>query len=189
MADAWILDALRTPIGRHRGALSGVRPDDLAAHVLGAVVERAGAGPSEIDDVYFGCTNGVGEDSRNVARMAVLLAGLPETVPGATVNRLCGSGMEAVASAARAIAAGDADIVVAGGSESMSRAPFVLPRPDEGLPRGMELFDTRLGWRLVTPRMRALHGVVSMGEPAEEVARRYDISRERQDAFALRSHQ
>jgi len=154
----------------------------------GFLADLPGLDPARVDDVYWGAANQAGEDNRNVARMAVLLAGLPETVPGATLNRLCASGMEAVISAARAIAAGDADVVVAGGSESMSRAPFVLPRPDEGLPRGMEIADTRLGWRLVNPRMRELHGVLSMGETAEEVARRHGIGRERQDGFALRSH-
>jgi acetyl-CoA acyltransferase len=190
MRPVFFAAARRTPIGRLRGALSAVRADDLAARaVSGVLADLPALDPARVDDVYWGAANQAGEDNRNVARMAVLLAGLPETVPGATLNRLCASGMEAVTSAARAIAAGDADIVVAGGSESMSRAPFVLPRPDEGLPRGMEIVDTRLGWRLVNPRMRDLHGVLSMGETAEEVARRYDISRERQDAFALRSHQ
>jgi len=190
MRPVYFAAARRTPIARLRGALSAVRADDLAARALsGVLADLPALDPARVDDVYWGAANQAGEDNRNVARMAVLLAGLPETVPGATLNRLCASGMEAVTSAARAIAAGDADIVVAGGSESMSRAPFVLPRPDEALPRGMEIVDTRLGWRLVNPRMRDLHGVLSMGETAEEVARRYDISRERQDAFALRSHQ
>ena len=181
--------ARRTPIGRLRGALSSVRPDDLAATVLRGLLAGVPAlDPARIDDVYWGAANQAGEDNRNVARMAVLLAGLPDSVPGATVNRLCASGMEAVTSAARMIAAGEADIVVAGGSESMSRAPFVLPRPDEALPRAMETFDTRLGWRLTHPRMAELHGVLSMGETAEEVAGRHGISREDQDAFALRSH-
>jgi acetyl-CoA acyltransferase len=180
--------ARRTPIGRLRGALSGVRPDDLAATVLRGLLDGVPAlDPARIDDVYWGAANQAGEDNRNVARMAVLLAGLPETVPGATVNRLCASGMEAVTTAARMIAAGEADIVIAGGSESMSRAPFVLPRPDEALPRAIETHDTRLGWRLTNPRMRELHGVLSMGETAEEVAERYGISRADQDAFALRS--
>ncbi|MFE6889142.1 thiolase family protein [Streptomyces sp. NPDC057694] len=182
--------ARRTPIGKLRGALSSVRPDDLAATVVRALIADAPAlDPARIDDIYWGAANQAGEDNRNVARMAALLAGLPETVPGATVNRLCASGMEAVTAAARTIAAGEADVVLAGGSESMSRAPFVLPRPDEALPHTMQTYDTRLGWRLTNPRMKDLHGVLAMGETAEEVADRYGISRERQDAFALRSHQ
>src|SRR5881628_2187335 len=141
---AAIITALRTPVGRHGGALASVRPDDLAAHIIKAVVARSGIDPALIEDVYFGATNQAGEDNRNVARMAALLAGLPESVPGATVNRLCASGLEAVTTAARTIAAGEADIVIAGGSESMSRAPFVLPRPDEALPPRIETYDTRL---------------------------------------------
>ncbi|MEU0437814.1 thiolase family protein [Streptomyces sp. NPDC006290] len=182
--------ARRTPIGKLRGALSSVRPDDLAASVIRALVaEVPTLDPARVDDVYWGAANQAGEDNRNVARMAALLAGLPDSVPGATVNRLCASGLEAVTTAARAIASGEADIVLAGGSESMSRAPFVLPRPDEALPHRIETVDTRLGWRLVNPVMKELHGVLSMGETAEEVAERYGVSRERQDAFALRSHQ
>ncbi|MFF5516236.1 thiolase family protein [Streptomyces coeruleorubidus] len=182
--------ARRTPIGKLRGSLSPVRPDDLAATVVRALIGEVPAlDPARIDDVYWGAANQAGEDNRNVARMAALLAGLPETVPGATVNRLCASGLEAVTTAARTIAAGEADIVIAGGSESMSRAPFVLPRPDEALPHRIETVDTRLGWRLVNPAMRDLHGLLSMGETAEEVAARYGIPRERQDDFALRSHQ
>ncbi|MFF9360166.1 thiolase family protein [Streptomyces griseoluteus] len=182
--------ARRTPIGKLRGALSCVRPDDLAAAVVRDLVSGVPAlDPARIDDVYWGAANQAGEDNRNIARMAVLLAGLPDSVPGATVNRLCASGLEAVTTAARTIAAGEADIVVAGGSESMSRAPFVLPRPDEALPHRMETYDTRLGWRLTNPAMKDLHGVLAMGETAEEVAQRYGISRERQDEFALRSHQ
>jgi acetyl-CoA acyltransferase len=181
--------ARRTPIGRLRGALSTVRPDDLAATVLRGLLDTVPQlDPARVDDVYWGAANQAGEDNRNVARMAVLLAGLPDSVPGATVNRLCASGLEAVTSAARMIAAGEADIVVAGGSESMSRAPFVLPRPDEALPHTLQTYDTRLGWRLTHERMSALHGVLSMGETAEEVAVRHGISREDQDAFALRSH-
>ncbi|MFF4209341.1 thiolase family protein [Streptomyces sp. NPDC001796] len=181
--------ARRTPIGRLRGALSTVRPDDLAATVIrGLVADVPALDPARIDDVYWGAANQAGEDNRNVARMAALLAGLPESVPGATVNRLCASGLEAVTTAARAIAAGEADIVLAGGSESMSRAPFVLPRPDEALPQRLETADTRLGWRLVNPAMKDLHGLLSMGETAEEVAERYGVPRERQDHFALRSH-
>ncbi|MFH7339826.1 thiolase family protein [Streptomyces sp. KHY 26] len=182
--------ARRTPIGKLRGALSSVRPDGLAAAVIRRLVaEVPTLDPARIDDVYWGAANQAGEDNRNVARMAALLAGLPESVPGATVNRLCASGLEAVTTAARAIAAGEADIVIAGGSESMSRAPFVLPRPDEALPHRMETFDTRLGWRLTNPAMKDLHGVLAMGETAEEVATRHGITRERQDEFALRSHQ
>ncbi|MGQ4333168.1 thiolase family protein [Streptomyces hayashii] len=181
--------ARRTPVGRLRGALSSVRPDDLAATVIrGLVADVPALDPARIDDVYWGAANQAGEDNRNVARMAALLAGLPETVPGATVNRLCASGLEAVTTAARTIAAGEADIVLAGGSESMSRAPFVLARPDEALPHRVETVDTRLGWRLVNPAMKDLHGLLAMGETAEEVAARYGITRERQDAFALRSH-
>ncbi|MFG2576657.1 thiolase family protein [Streptomyces sp. NPDC048481] len=181
--------ARRTPVGRLRGALSSVRPDDLAATVIrGLVADVPALDPARVDDVYWGAANQAGEDNRNVARMAALLAGLPETVPGATVNRLCASGLEAVTTAARAIAAGEADIVLAGGSESMSRAPFVLARPDEALPHRVETVDTRLGWRLVNPAMKDLHGLLAMGETAEEVAARYGITRERQDAFALRSH-
>ncbi|HEV3169323.1 MAG TPA: thiolase family protein [Actinocrinis sp.] len=189
MKAVYIAAARRTAIGRLRGALSSVRPDDLAA----AVVRDLVAGlplldPASIDDVYWGAANQAGEDNRNVARMAVLLAGLPESVPGATVNRLCASGMEAFTLGARTIAAGEADLVLAGGTESMSRAPFVLPRPDDGLPNRMEIADTRLGWRMINPLMRGLHGLLSMGETAEEVATRYGISRERQDEFALGSH-
>ncbi|MFF9087752.1 thiolase family protein [Streptomyces sp. NPDC014991] len=182
--------ARRTPIGKLRGALSSVRPDDLAATVIRHLVAGVPAlDPARIDDVYWGAANQAGEDNRNVARMAALLAGLPDFVPGATVNRLCASGLEAVTTAARSIAAGEADVVIAGGSESMSRAPFVLPRPDEALPQRIETHDTRLGWRLVNPAMKELHGLLAMGETAEEVAARHGISRARQDEFALRSHQ
>ncbi|MEU9040168.1 MULTISPECIES: acetyl-CoA C-acyltransferase [unclassified Kitasatospora] len=190
MRPVYFAAARRTPIGRLRGALATVRPDDLSATVLRALLADVPAlDPARIDDVYWGAANQAGEDNRNAARMAVLLAGLPETVPGATVNRLCASGLEAVTLAARAIGSGEADVVLAGGCESMTRAPFVLPRPDEALPHRMETYDTRLGWRLTNPRMADLHGVLSMGETAEEVAGRYGITRERQDAFALRSHQ
>ncbi|MEV6751288.1 thiolase family protein [Streptomyces sp. NPDC051214] len=182
--------ARRTPIGKLRGTLSSVRPDDLAATVVrGLLAGTPQLDPARIDDIYWGAANQAGEDNRNVARMAALLAGLPDSVPGATVNRLCASGMEAVTAAARTIASGEGDVVLAGGSESMSRAPFVLPRPDEALPHKMETADTRLGWRLVNPAMKDLHGVLAMGETAEEVAERHAISRERQDTFALRSHQ
>ncbi|GAB2720967.1 thiolase family protein [Kitasatospora kifunensis] len=190
MRPVYFAAARRSPIGRLRGALSTVRPDDLSAAVLrGLLADVPALDPSRIDDVYWGAANQAGEDNRNAARMAVLLAGLPDSVPGATVNRLCASGLEAVTMAARTIAAGEADIMIAGGCESMSRAPFVLPRPDEALPHSMQTFDTRLGWRLTNPLMHELHGVLSMGETAEEVAARYGIERERQDAFALRSHQ
>ncbi|MFJ7279266.1 thiolase family protein [Kitasatospora sp. NPDC098663] len=190
MRPVYFTAARRTPIGRLRGALATVRPDDLSATVLRALLADVPAlDPARIDDVYWGAANQAGEDNRNAARMAVLLAGLPETVPGATVNRLCASGLEAVTLAARAIGSGEADVVLAGGCESMTRAPFVLPRPDEALPHRIETYDTRLGWRLTNPRMTDLHGVLSMGETAEEVAGRYGIGRERQDAFALRSHQ
>ncbi|MFF1905890.1 thiolase family protein [Kitasatospora sp. NPDC058218] len=189
MRPVYFAAARRTPIGRLRGALATVRPDDLSATVLRALLADVPAlDPARIDDVYWGAANQAGEDNRNAARMAVLLAGLPDSVPGATVNRLCASGLEAVTLAARAIGSGEADVVLAGGCESMTRAPFVLPRPDEALPHRIETFDTRLGWRLTNPRMAELHGVLSMGETAEEVAARYGITRERQDAFALRSH-
>ncbi|WP_042409411.1 acetyl-CoA C-acyltransferase [Streptacidiphilus carbonis] len=190
MRPVYFAAARRTPVGRLRGALSTVRPDDLAAAAVRAVLDSVpGLDPARIDDVYWGAANQSGEDNRNVARMAVLLAGLPESVPGATLNRLCASGLEAVTTAARAIASGEADIVLAGGSESMSRAPFVLPRAETALPHNAEIFDTKLGWRMTNPRMRELHGVLSMGETAEEVAARYGVSREQQDAFALSSHQ
>ncbi len=190
MNTVYVVAAKRTPIGRLRGALASVRPDDLAATVIRDLIAGLPAlDPARIDDVYWGAANQAGEDNRNLARMAVLLAGLPDSVPGATVNRLCASGLEAFTMAARTIAAGEADLVLAGGSESMTRAPYVLPRPDEGLPQRMELADTRLGWRLVNPLMRELHGMLSMGETAEQVAARCGIGRERQDEFALRSHQ
>ncbi|MEX2448200.1 MAG: thiolase family protein [Solirubrobacterales bacterium] len=187
--DALILDALRTPIGRYRGALSPVRPDDLAALAIGALVERSGLDPARVDDVFFGAANQSGEDNRNVARMASLLAGLPVSVPGATVNRLCASGLEAVNQAARAIRVGDADLCLAGGVESMSRAPWVLPKPEKGLPRGERtLYDTTLGWRLVNPRFAGGPHTEAMGETGENVAEEHGVSREDQDEFALRSH-
>ncbi|MFC1439590.1 acetyl-CoA C-acyltransferase [Streptacidiphilus sp. N1-10] len=190
MRPVYFAAARRTPIGRLRGALSTVRPDDLAATAVRAVLDSVpGLDPARIDDVYWGAANQSGEDNRNIARMAVLLAGLPDSVPGATLNRLCASGLEAVTTAARAIGSGEADIVLAGGSESMSRAPFVLPRAEVALPHNAEIFDTKLGWRMTNPKMRELHGVLSMGETAEEVAARYGVSREHQDAFALSSHQ
>jgi acetyl-CoA acyltransferase len=190
MGAVFAVDACRTPVGKIKGALAGVRPDHLAADVIGALVARNGwLDPESIDDVYWGAANQAGEDNRNVARMGVLLAGLPVSIPGATVNRLCGSGMEAIADAARAIAAGDADICLAGGSESMTRAPFVLPRAEDPFPREAGLADTRLGWRLVSPRMRELYPPISLGETAENVAERYGVSRAMQDQFALLSHQ
>ena len=186
---SYILDAVRTPIGRYGGALAGVRPDDLAATVLRELVARhERLDPQRIDDVFFGDANGAGEDNRNVARMALLLARLPTSVPGATVNRLCGSGLEAAIEASRAVETGDASLVVAGGVESMSRAPWVLLKPEQGYPRGHEtLHSTTLGWRMVNPAMPS-QWTVSLGEGAEILAERYGISREAQDAFALASH-
>ncbi|MBO0787279.1 MAG: acetyl-CoA C-acyltransferase [Actinobacteria bacterium] len=190
MTAVFAVDACRTPVGRIKGSLAGVRPDHLAADVIRALVARnQWLDPARVDDVYWGAANQAGEDNRNVARMGVLLAGLPVEVPGATVNRLCGSGMEAIASAARVIAAGEADICLAGGVESMTRAPFVLPRAEAAFPREAGVADTRLGWRLVSPRMAELYPPISLGETAENVAGRYRVSRERQDEFALRSHQ
>jgi 3-oxoadipyl-CoA thiolase len=187
MRDAFILDAVRTPVGRYGGALSGVRPDDLAATVVAALVARTGVDPSTVDDVILGCANGAGEDNRNVGRMALLLAGLPVSVPGQTVNRLCGSGMEAVRSAMHAIRAGEGDLFIAGGVESMSRAPWVMLKPGEAFPRGVpEVADSLLGWRFVNPRMRA-EWTVPLGETAEIVAGEHGVTREEQDAFALRS--
>jgi len=191
MPEAYIVEALRTPMGAYRGALAGVRPDDMAAHVIGAVVERSGVDPERVVDVYFGAANQSGEDNRDVARMAALLAGLPQSVPGATVNRLCASGLEAVNSAARAIKTGEGDVYLAGGVESMSRAPWVVEKPERGLPRGPQtMHDTTLGWRIINPRMAELGvSTESMGETGENVAERFGITREDQDAFALRSHQ
>jgi acetyl-CoA acetyltransferase family protein len=188
-AEVYVYDAVRTPIGRYGGALAGVRPDDLAAAVVAELVTRSpDLDPAAIDDVLLGDANGAGEDNRDVARMAVLLAGLPPSVPGATVNRLCGSGMEAVIEAARAVALGDASLCVAGGVESMSRAPWVLTKPERGYPRGHEtLHSTTLGWRMVNPGMPA-EWTVPLGEGAELLADRYGIDRERQDEFALASH-
>jgi len=184
------VDACRTPVGKIKGALAGVRPDHLTADVIRALAARnPWLDPARIDDVYWGAANQAGEDNRNVARMGVLLAGLPVEIPGATVNRLCGSGMEAISDAARAIAAGDADICLAGGTESMTRAPFVLPRAAEPFAREAGLADTRLGWRLVSPLMQQLYPPISLGETAENVAERYSVDRERQDRFALQSHQ
>ena len=188
LREAWIVEAVRTPIGRRGGVLGGVRPDDLAALVVRAAVERSGVDPASVDDVVLGNANGAGEDNRNVARMAALLADLPVSVAGQTVNRLCGSGLQAVNSAAHAIMVGDADVVVAGGVESMSRAPFVELRPAADAPDAdPERADSTLGWRFVNPRLDAAYPVVSLGETAELVAERYDIGREEQDAFALES--
>jgi acetyl-CoA acyltransferase len=190
MTAVYAVDACRTPVGKIKGSLSSVRPDHLSADVIAALLARnPWLDPARVDDVYWGAANQAGEDNRNVARMAVLLAGLPVEVPGATVNRLCGSGMEAIASAARAIAAGEADVCLAGGAESMTRAPFVLPRAESPFPREAGVADTRLGWRLVSPRMAEMYPPVSLGETAENVAERYQVTRERQDEFALRSHQ
>jgi 3-oxoadipyl-CoA thiolase len=184
-----IVAAVRTPIGRHGGALAGVRPDDLAAHVIKAVVAKSGVDPKAVDEVYFGAANQSGEDNRNVARMAALLAGLPVEVAGATVNRLCASGLEAVNVAARMIEAGCGDIMVAGGVESMSRAPYVLSKAGEAYGRTQELHDTTIGWRFVNPAMAAKYPAISLGETAENVARLHKVSREDQDRFALASQQ
>src|SRR5215211_2786035 len=197
--EAWIVGAVRTPIGRHGGTLSSVRPDDLGALVLEALVERTGVPPEEVEDVYMGCANQAGEDNRNVARMSLLLAGFPEEIAGATVNRLCGSGLEAVASAARAIMLGEASAYIGGGVESMSRAPWAAPKPERAFPTGhLKMYDTTLGWRFVNPKMQAMGHTDSLGVTAENLAEEqqpeglageYDISREAQDRFALRSHE
>ena len=190
MTDAYICDAIRTPFGRYGGALASVRADDLAAIPIAALVSRnAKVDWGALDDVVFGCANQAGEDNRNVARMALLLAGLPKEVPGATVNRLCGSSMDAVASAARAIKSGEADLIIAGGVENMSRAPFVVGKADAAFSRSMRLEDTTIGWRFVNPRMKEMYGTDSMPETGEIVAEEFHISREDQDAFALRSQQ
>jgi acetyl-CoA acyltransferase len=189
MPEAWIVEAVRSPIGKHGGALASVRPDDLLAHVLSALMERSGVPKEEVEDVYAGCANQAGEDNRNVARMALLLAGFPVEVAGCTVNRLCGSGLEAVAQAARAIWAGEGQVYVGGGVESMSRAPYAVPKPERGFPTGnLTMYDTTLGWRFVNPRIEALYGTESMGETAENLAEMYGIPREEQDRFALLSH-
>ncbi|MFC4128624.1 3-oxoadipyl-CoA thiolase [Nocardia rhizosphaerae] len=190
MSEVFLVDGVRTPFGRYGGALAAVRPDDLAAHVITALTERHPAVDfGAVDDVVFGCANQAGEDNRNVARMAALLAGLPVTVPGVTVNRLCASGLDAVAYGARAIKAGDAELVLAGGVESMTRAPYVVPKAAAAWDRSAELADTTLGWRLVNPRMRERYGTDSMPETAQHVAAEYGIARADQDAFALRSQQ
>ena len=190
MTEAFICDAVRTPIGRYGGALATVRTDDLAALPLAALLRRnASLDPAGVDEVILGCANQAGEDNRNVARMAALLAGLPAEVPGFTVNRLCASGLDAVALAARAVKVGEADLVLAGGVESMSRAPFVMPKAEAGFSRQAEIFDTTLGWRFINPQMRARFGVDSMPETGENVAAEFAISREDQDKLALRSQQ
>jgi acetyl-CoA acyltransferase len=190
MPNAVIVDALRTPIGRFRGGLAGVRPDDLAGLVIGAVVDRNKVPVDEIDDVVFGCANQAGEDNRNVARMGLLLAGLPQSVPGVTVNRLCGSGLEALLTCARAIRAGEGDLFVAGGVESMTRAPFVMPKSGSPWPNGnVTVFDTSLGWRFPNDKMKKLFPLEAMGETAENLVEKYGIARGEQDQFALESHQ
>ncbi|GLI98508.1 3-oxoadipyl-CoA thiolase [Sphingobium sp. BS19] len=190
MPDAFICDAIRTPIGRFGGGLASVRPDDLAAMTIAALMSRnTSLDAAAIDDVILGCANQAGEDNRNVARMAALLAGLPESVGGSTINRLCASGLDAVGSAARAIRAGDAEIIVAGGVESMSRAPFVIPKAESAFSRSVSIEDTTIGWRFINPLMKAKYGVDSMPETAENVASDFNVSRDDQDAFALRSQQ
>ncbi|HEX5239638.1 MAG TPA: acetyl-CoA C-acyltransferase [Candidatus Limnocylindrales bacterium] len=190
MTDAFVLDAIRTPFGRYGGALAGVRPDDLAAHVLRELGNRNDLDPSTVDEVILGDANQAGEDNRNVARMALLLAGLPVEVAGLTVNRLCGSGLQAINSAAHAIAVDDGDVFIAGGVESMTRAPYVMAKPETAYHRGnRELYDSTLGWRFVNPKLAAMHYPYSMGETGENVAERWSVSRQRQDEFALRSHQ
>jgi 3-oxoadipyl-CoA thiolase len=190
MSRVVILSAVRTPIGRYGGALAGVRPDDLAAIAVSAAVERAGVDPAGIDDVYLGCANQAGEDNRDVARMAVLLAGFPQSVPGVTLNRLCASGLSAVVSACHAVVAGDADLAVAGGVESMTRAPLSMPKPARAFERGHRtVYDTTLGWRYPNPRLEAMFPLESMGETGENVAAGWSVSRADQDAFALRSQQ
>jgi acetyl-CoA acyltransferase len=190
MNDVFICDAIRTPFGRYGGALASIRADDLAAIPIRALIDRnPNVDWSTVDDVIYGCANQAGEDNRNVARMAVLLAGLPETVPGTTVNRLCGSSLDAIAIGARAIKSGEADLIIAGGVESMSRAPFVLAKSDTAFSRTAEIYDTTIGWRFINPRMQKLYGIDSMPETAENVAEQFRVNREDQDAFAWRSHQ
>jgi 3-oxoadipyl-CoA thiolase len=190
LRDAWIVSAVRTPIGRYGGVLASVRPDDLAAAAIAAAVERSGVDPERIEDVILGCANQAGEDNRNVARLAGLLAGLPIGVAGQTVNRLCGSGLQAINSAAHAIMVGDGDVFVAGGVESMTRAPYVMGKPESPYERGdRDVYDTTLGWRFLNPRLAAMHHPYSMGETAENVAEQCGVTREEQDAFALQSQQ
>jgi acetyl-CoA acyltransferase len=190
MTDAFIVDAIRTPFGRFGGSLAGVRADDLGALPIAALIARnPGVDWAKVDDVYYGCANQAGEDNRNVARMAALLAGLPPSVPGSTINRLCGSSLDAVGLAARAIRTGEAHLIVAGGVESMTRAPFVMAKADTAFSRTAKIEDTTIGWRFVNPKMKAEYGIDSMPETAENVARQFGVSREDQDAFALRSQQ
>ena len=190
MRPAFLIDGLRSPFGRYGGGLAGVRADDLGGQVIAALVAKTKIPTERIDDVIFGCANQAGEDNRNVGRMSALLAGLPVSVPGVTVNRLCGSGLQAVADAARLIATGEADLVIAGGVEQMSRAPLVMAKPTEAYQRGAQtLFDTTLGWRFVNPKMEAMHGTLAMGETAEKVAEKYNVTREAQDRFAWTSQQ
>src|SRR5687768_13030337 len=188
LREAWIVDAVRSPIGRYGGALATVRPDDLAAAVIRGLVGRSGIDPTLIEDVILGCANQAGEDNRDVARMAVLLAGLPVEVGGLTVNRLCGSGLQAINSAAHAIAVGDGDVFIGGGVESMTRAPYVMAKPQNAWDRGpREVEDTTLGWRFVNPKLAEKHHPYSMGETAENVAERWEVGRDLQDEFALGS--
>jgi 3-oxoadipyl-CoA thiolase len=190
LREAWIVEAVRTPVGRYGGALASVRPDDLAAAAIRGLVDKAGIDPTLIEDVILGCANQAGEDNRDVARMAVLLAGLPVEVGGLTVNRLCGSGLQAINSAAHAIAVDDGDVFIGGGVESMTRAPYVMAKPDTAFDRGeRQLYDTTLGWRFVNPKLAERHHPYSMGETAENVAQRWEVGRDLQDAFALRSQQ
>src|ERR1700720_200585 len=190
MGDVFVCDAVRTPIGRFGGALAKVRADDLAAAPIKALMARhPKLDWSEVDEVYFGCANQAGEDNRNVARMALLLAGLPESIPGLTLNRLCASGLDAVGAAGRAIRAGEIDFAIAGGVESMTRAPFVMGKAAEAVSRSADIFDTTIGWRFINPLMKAQYGVDSMAETGENVAEEYQVSRADQDAFALRSQQ
>ncbi len=190
MSEAYLCEGFRTPIGRFGGTLSSVRPDDMLAHVIKKTIEASpNLDPNAIDDCYMGCANQAGEDNRNVARMATLLAGLPTTVPGTTINRLCGSGMDAIGMAARAIKSGEADVILAGGVESMSRAPFVMPKADAAFSRKAEIYDTTIGWRFVNKLMKKQYGIDSMPETGENVAEDFNISRDDQDAFALRSQE
>ena len=190
LREAWIVEAVRTPVGRYAGALASVRPDDLAAAVIRGLIDKAGIDPALIEDVILGCANQAGEDNRDVARMAVLLAGLPVEVGGLTVNRLCGSGLQAINSAAHAIAVDDGDVFIGGGVESMTRAPYVMAKPESAFDRGeRQLYDTTLGWRFINPKLAEMHHPYSMGETAENVAERWEVGRDLQDAFALRSQQ